>query len=153
MGTYQESNHDPVMLHKYLYAGNDPVLMVDPSGNSFSIGSLMSGIRALGALVSNSIGRIAGSNIGRAIGVTYVAGKQASLRLKIEVKNCRATNGKKCRIPNLVVIGSDFQEAQQYIADVQQGRGANGVPVSPQQTYKKGGNGGGGSVCIFIFSH
>ncbi len=35
MDTWMGRNHDPVSLHKYLYAGNDPVLMIDPSGYSF----------------------------------------------------------------------------------------------------------------------
>ena len=33
-------NNDPITLHKYLYAGNDPVLNVDPSGNSYLLGQL-----------------------------------------------------------------------------------------------------------------
>lgn len=41
-------DHDPVTLHKYLYAGNDPVLMVDPSGYSFDL-SVMSISQSIGA--------------------------------------------------------------------------------------------------------
>jgi len=35
MDTFQGVAVDPVTLHKYLYAGNDPVLMVDPGGELF----------------------------------------------------------------------------------------------------------------------
>ncbi len=35
MDTWMGNNQDPISLHKYLYAGNDPILMVDPSGYSF----------------------------------------------------------------------------------------------------------------------
>jgi hypothetical protein len=43
------NNHDPVTLHKYLYANADPGNMVDPSGN-FSMGSMMSAINVMGRL-------------------------------------------------------------------------------------------------------
>ncbi|MBQ3600328.1 MAG: RHS repeat-associated core domain-containing protein, partial [Lachnospiraceae bacterium] len=36
MDSYQGSIYDPVTLHKYLYAGANPVTYVDPSGYSFS---------------------------------------------------------------------------------------------------------------------
>ncbi len=52
MDTYQGSMSDPASLHKYLYTGNNPVNMVDPSGHfgvslggvsiSLSIGSTLS---------------------------------------------------------------------------------------------------------------
>lgn len=45
---------DPVTLHKYLYAGNNPVMYVDPSGESFSGGlwSHMTAIAVASALTS-----------------------------------------------------------------------------------------------------
>ena len=43
MDTWMGRNHDPITLHKYLYANVDPANMIDPTGN-FSIGSLMSGL-------------------------------------------------------------------------------------------------------------
>ena len=39
MDTWAGKDFDPVTLHKYLYAGNDPVLMIDPSGYSFDLSS------------------------------------------------------------------------------------------------------------------
>ncbi len=35
---------DPVTLHKYLYAGSNPAMFVDPSGNNFSLGGLSASI-------------------------------------------------------------------------------------------------------------
>ncbi|MES9863933.1 MAG: polymorphic toxin-type HINT domain-containing protein [Candidatus Thiodiazotropha sp. LLP2] len=40
--TWMGNNHDPITLHKYLYANADPVKYVDPTGN-FSLGSLSVG--------------------------------------------------------------------------------------------------------------
>ncbi|SFL91172.1 Ig-like domain-containing protein [Marinobacter zhejiangensis] len=49
MDTWMGVNHDPVTLHKYLYANADPVTHIDPTGN-FSLGSVMSGINVMGNL-------------------------------------------------------------------------------------------------------
>jgi hypothetical protein len=35
MDTYQGSEFDPVSLHKYLYAGANPIMYMDPSGHQF----------------------------------------------------------------------------------------------------------------------
>jgi hypothetical protein len=42
-------NHDPITLHKYLYANVDPANNIDPTGN-FSLGSLGATINVLGTL-------------------------------------------------------------------------------------------------------
>ncbi len=48
-------NSDPQSLHKYLYAGADPVNNIDPSGESFvSIGGQLATIGALGYLTTLS---------------------------------------------------------------------------------------------------
>ncbi len=48
------NDSNPVTLHKYLYAGNDPVMMVDPSGNNFNIISLSAGAGIAGILATIS---------------------------------------------------------------------------------------------------
>jgi len=53
--------NDPITLHKYLYAGNDPVQMVDPSGNFFTLSSLGSGISNLGRLAVSSVRNVSGA--------------------------------------------------------------------------------------------
>ena len=54
-------NHDPITLHKYLYANIDPANLIDPTGN-FGISSSMSGVGvagifAAGAVVSYQLGQ------------------------------------------------------------------------------------------------
>lgn len=46
-------NHDPVTLHKYLYANADPVTYTDPTGN-FSIAGTMKAISTVATLVSTA---------------------------------------------------------------------------------------------------
>ncbi|MCU7860669.1 MAG: hypothetical protein KZQ86_12760 [Candidatus Thiodiazotropha sp. (ex Lucinoma kastoroae)] len=47
--TWMGNNHDPITLHKYLYANADPGNMIDPTGN-FSMGGMMSAINVMGTL-------------------------------------------------------------------------------------------------------
>jgi len=47
--TYMGNNHDPVSLHKYLYANADPVTYTDPTGN-FSIGGMMTTLNTMSRL-------------------------------------------------------------------------------------------------------
>ncbi|MEW8539447.1 MAG: putative Ig domain-containing protein [Candidatus Thiodiazotropha endolucinida] len=47
--TWMGRNHDPITLHKYLYAHADPGNLIDPSGN-FSIGGMISAINVMGTL-------------------------------------------------------------------------------------------------------
>ncbi|MES9863930.1 MAG: putative Ig domain-containing protein [Candidatus Thiodiazotropha sp. LLP2] len=49
--TWMGHNHDPVTLHKYLYANADPANNIDPTGN-FSLGSLGTAINVAGTLAS-----------------------------------------------------------------------------------------------------
>jgi len=53
--SWQGEMGQPVTLHKYAYAGNDPVLMVDPSGNNYTMGSLMAGINAFAILTTAAV--------------------------------------------------------------------------------------------------
>jgi RHS repeat-associated protein len=56
--TYEGVRHDPASLHKYLYAINDPVNRVDPSGN-YPIQTLIVGM-AIGGLINAMFGMAAG---------------------------------------------------------------------------------------------
>ncbi len=138
--TWMGNNSDPVTLHKYLYANADPGNMVDPSGR-FSMGGLSASFSITGTLstiATSSFSRF----IGRAIVQSLVVAKTVSISLKQEIKKCRVTRGKKCRLPNIVVNGSDYPESQQHISDAQKGRGSNGIPITAKVTYKRGGSGG-----------
>lgn len=47
---------DPTTLHKYLYAGNDPISYVDPTGYFFTLQSLMAGTTGRNNLATTSAG-------------------------------------------------------------------------------------------------
>lgn len=52
--TYMGNNSDPVSLHKYLYASNDPHYYIDPTGN-FSMASVMSAVNVTATLASTAV--------------------------------------------------------------------------------------------------
>lgn len=52
--TWMGSNHDPVTLHKYLYANTDPVNFIDPTGN-FSLSSFSAASTIQAALATSAI--------------------------------------------------------------------------------------------------
>ena len=56
MDSYEGNSQDPASLHKYLYAHDNPVNMVDPSGRDGELSSLVS--------TMGNIGRIAGRTYG-----------------------------------------------------------------------------------------
>lgn len=74
MDTWMGNNHDPVTLHKYLYANTDPVMYIDPTGN-FSLGSVMSAVNTVGRLASTGV-RAVGSSALRFAQATQRLGKQ-----------------------------------------------------------------------------
>jgi RHS repeat-associated protein len=41
---YEERPEDPLPLHRYVYAGNDPINNIDPSGNDFQVVGLLAAI-------------------------------------------------------------------------------------------------------------
>ncbi len=134
--TYLGNNSDPVSLHKYLYANADPVMYTDPTGN-FSISQLSASFNVMGNLARTATTGAARKGIGKALTATA---RQTILGLRKEITRCSKSKGKKCRIPNLVVIGSDTPESQKHIKDAQIGRGSNGIPISPLVKYKLGAN-------------
>jgi len=81
MDTWMGRNHDPITLHKYLYAGNDPVLMADPSGNNFTIGGMMSAVNISSTLAVAGAG-LSGYSIGSG-GVAIYEGRYADGALDI----------------------------------------------------------------------
>jgi RHS repeat-associated protein len=53
MDSWEGSNESPLSLHKYLYAGDNPVLFVDHSGNMFTLPSLSMSTAIRATLASN----------------------------------------------------------------------------------------------------
>ena len=70
MDSYEGAPDDPVSLHKYLYAQDNPINRIDPSGNlDFSIGSLQVSIG-----IQSYLGATIGSyGIGKGINAAYLA--------------------------------------------------------------------------------
>jgi len=65
MDTFEGNSSTPLSLHKYLYAHNDPVNGVDPSGHEFSLTSLNTSI-ATGLRITTQVGVRAGRALTKA---------------------------------------------------------------------------------------
>jgi RHS repeat-associated protein len=59
MDSYEGDAYDPLTLHKYLYAGNDPVNMIDPSGMFFDSTSLVTSTAASRTITAMSVAQAA----------------------------------------------------------------------------------------------
>jgi len=132
----------PISLNKFNYADGDPLLNYDPTGN-FSLSSISTANAARGALTTVK-GLTYVGYIGKAIRAAFIGTGVLTLRFRLEVRKCRRSQGKRCLIPNLVVNGSDYPESMWHISDAQKGKGSNGIPITCEVTYKKGGNGKSG---------
>ena len=134
--TWMGNSSDPITLHKYLYANTNPVNNIDPTGNA----AILAQMNTLSSSVLTSMFSISLTGA-RVVGRTFIAAATYSLAgVKHEVKRCYKSKGKKCRIPNIVFIGSDYPESQKHIYDAQIGFGSNEFPISPVVTYLKGGH-------------
>ena len=87
-------NHDPITLHKYLYAHADPGNMIDPTGN-FSLSSIGTAINVLGRLTTTAIARTP-SLLSRAATGTGNAARGALKVFSRSKKYIRAI-AKKCK--------------------------------------------------------
>ncbi len=61
MDTYEGETESPSSLHKYLYAGANPVDGIDPSGNDFDLGSVTTALGIAGTLSAISNVLVAGA--------------------------------------------------------------------------------------------
>jgi hypothetical protein len=59
--SYKGTKHDPPSLHKYLYAADNPVNLVDPSGHEFNLVSLQSSITTIAGLAGRYVASIPGA--------------------------------------------------------------------------------------------
>lgn len=122
----------PLTLNRYLYSNADPINKIDPSG--YMVLDLLANtqIRQLPAYT------IPRSMVMKIMEATYfaVATYSSMELLKKVIDECYKSKGKKCRIPNLLVIGKNYAEAQKHIDDAQNGYGSNRFPISRVVTYK-----------------
>lgn len=77
--TIRGNNQDPVSLHKYLYAGNNPLLFVDPGGQEFSLVQVMVVNVIINVLVSIAMDVIAGRSAGEIVVNAILAGAFAAI--------------------------------------------------------------------------
>ncbi|WMS89223.1 putative Ig domain-containing protein [Pleionea litopenaei] len=85
MDTWMGHNHDPVTLHKYLYANADPISYTDPSGH-FSLGSLnaATSIRGILSTVAQSTMRVSTGVVGAGrASVSFVARYMGRLAVNV----------------------------------------------------------------------
>ncbi|MBF7073936.1 hypothetical protein ISG33_11045 [Glaciecola sp. MH2013] len=78
--TWMGHNHDPVTMHKYLYANADPVNYTDPTGN-FSLSSLTAGQTISGILTTMSIVSTAIDVYGFATGESEITAKDVGMMI------------------------------------------------------------------------
>ena len=141
--TWMGRDSDPITLHKYLYANGDGVNHTDPSGHFISLGSIGSHLSSARVYLTYTIinfgGRSGITPMGRILRVASIRTMQALFIT--EVRRCFRTQGRDCRVGNIVVIGSSrHPESQAHIRDAITGEGSNGFPISPLLTYSRGDN-------------
>jgi hypothetical protein len=55
MDRYEGDSESPLSLHKYLYAGSDPIDALDPTGRDFDLGSIGAAIGAASTILAQSL--------------------------------------------------------------------------------------------------
>lgn len=76
MDPYAGNLQEPATLHRYLYAGANPVINVDPSGEFFSLGSLTTSLGIMGTLSSIALPSYAGAAALKIPLLSYPASKE-----------------------------------------------------------------------------
>ncbi|WP_444994436.1 putative Ig domain-containing protein [Aliikangiella sp. IMCC44359] len=137
--TWMGNNHDPVTLHKYLYANADPVSYTDPTGN-FSIGEQMAAAQVTGVLTTIAIGNIALDHLfkrsfSRQLQKQAVAIPSGKSRLLTAI--ARRAYEKKEDDFGIPILSHGFElvEHSTHISDSQMGFGSNNSPTSVLLNY------------------
>ncbi len=108
MDTYEGDQEDPLSLHKYLYAQDNPVMMVDPSGNDGDLVSLEvsteigAGLDALGAEATvtaeaSAEGTVFGAEATEVTGTAVAEGETAAAAEETVAKTTLRMLGKTVR--------------------------------------------------------
>ncbi|AJQ96670.1 RHS repeat/hint domain-containing protein [Gynuella sunshinyii] len=82
--TWMGNNHDPITLHKYLYANASPAMYTDPSGN-FSLGSLMAGINTMGNLAMRAYNVYSAFDMGMSIASGEMSAKEIGTEILLNM--------------------------------------------------------------------
>jgi RHS repeat-associated protein len=122
----------PATLHRYAYAGNDPVNQTDPSGE-MTLGGLSAGMSGMASMISAATVRIAAPTLVRR---TFT--RQISSGVSINGINILRTlatmcyhNPNQCWIgtPLYATGGAQMPETAWHILSSQFGEGSNGSPT------------------------
>jgi RHS repeat-associated protein len=143
--TYDGENIDPITLNHYLYAGSNPSMYVDPSGNTYSMSGLSFSMATLGALSAvalpklPSIGGLAGGFVDNLVDAARV-GSTMSLSAMTYVyvmARLRSRSASEDDSPNhtpIQVYGSNnLPRHQEHIADAIAGFGSNWGSPAPSK--------------------
>lgn len=139
MDEWQGNIRNPITMKNYLYANNEPVNATDPSGYVTLTQAIQSLSRAKDIAVARA-STVGASAVKAGIKIVVAVGGAGTKFVRRELVRCRKSDGEKCRLPNAVVIGSDYLSAQQHISDTILGEGSNGKYTFPILTYLEGGN-------------
>lgn len=120
MDTYEGNNEDPLSLHKYLYAADDPVDYDDPSGNE----SVVETLAAVGIGVS----------IGASALVTYNAAE-----LLIGAHNYAAISavGQRLKIPVMQSPPEDDNQYRYFVHGTSTGAWGNSTRIDTEEGFRK----------------
>ncbi|MBW7469843.1 Ig-like domain-containing protein [Marinobacter sp. F4218] len=127
MDTWMGHDSDPVTLHKYLYAGRNPINNIDPSGNSFmSLGIRLSISTELANAAVNTAGiafisALRYSFTDADVNVMKRERTAADVRIgTIAANMCARSQDPDCRasIP-LLFLGSDVPQSATHVLDAQ----------------------------------
>ncbi len=127
MDTWMGNSSDPITLHKYLYAGNDPVNKIDPTGK-FSMGEFSAAQSVSGFINSLGAAVIYSSQLNS---FTYMVDEEAIVETqrqrttldiaiaKAKAKTC-VLGREQCKLPiPAVFFGNNMWEASAHYRDAQ----------------------------------
>ncbi len=136
MDTWMGNNHDPITLHKYLYAGNDPVSYVDPTGNFFSLGGISAASRIRSTLAAVSTPSFSGFITAGVRGAIQLGGRVGTRLAARTLKQCIKKKN-KCKLGlNLLIVGYNHPDMLSHIRHAQ----SRGRPFRLTHDRNKGRN-------------
>ena len=123
MDSYAGNMQDPMSLHKYVYANQNPVMGIDPSGN-MTLGEMGTALRVQSTLALRATGSLARTFVKRAVSISVKIGTG----LRRIVKRC-LQKPERCDLDTSTYFETKNEETAQHVMDAQLGKGTNLVPA------------------------